>query len=141
MKNNPWSVISQEHYSLWSWFLVHLCEMISPRGVGYFLKVLILWVVSGVRRQKISQNEKNFCLSHSLSQESFFIIFSFIVHICKMIKSQGIFFILLIFKILIFRVVRGVKGEERAKMTKKYVSLTPYLRNRTLMIVVFATHL
>ena len=141
MKNNPSNVISQEHYSLWSWFLVHLCEMISPKGVGYFLKVLILWVVSGVRRQKISQNEKNFCLSHSLSEESFFIIFSFIVHICKMIKSQGIFFILLIFKILIFRVVRGVKGEERAKMTKKYVSLTPYLRNRTLMIVVFATHL
>ena len=60
---------------------------------------------------------------------------------CKMIKSQGIFFILLIFKILIFRVVRGVKGEKKAKMTKKYVSLTPYLRNRTLMIVVFATHL
>ena len=58
-----------------------------------------------------------------------------------MIKSQGIFFILLIFKILIFRVVRGVKGEKKAKMTKKYVSLTPYLRNRTLMIVVFATHL
>ena len=108
---------------------------------GYFLKVLILWVVSGVKRQKISQNEKNFCLSHSLSEESFFIIFSFIVDMCKMIKSQGIFFILLIFKILIFRVVRGVKGEKKAKMTKKYVSLTPYLRNRTLMIVVFATHL
>ena len=141
MKNNPSNVISQEHYSLWSWFLVHFVKWYLQGGGGYFLKVLILWVVSGVRRQKISQNEKNFCLSHSLSEESFFIIFSFIVHICKMIKSQGIFFILLIFKILIFRVVRGVKGEKRAKMTKKYVSLTPYLRNRTLMIVVFATHL
>ena len=37
------------------------------------------------------QNEKKFCLSHSISQESYIIWFWFMVLICKMI-SPGLFF-------------------------------------------------
>ena len=39
-------------------FLVHLCKMIS-RWFFHFFKILIIWVVSGVKEEKIAQNDKN----------------------------------------------------------------------------------
>ena len=62
----------------------------------HFFKTLILWVVKeggGVKGQKMVQNENKFCLSRSISQESYIIWFWFKVLMCKMIISPGIFFI------------------------------------------------
>ena len=125
--------------------------------------------------QKIAQNDKQFCLSHSISL--------FLVHMCKRIISPGVFpffqsfnflgrkgskrgkndpkwmsvalrisgsihhtivifgthvwndyisrWFFQFFKILIFRLGRGVKGQKRSKMAKNSVRLTPFLRNRT----------
>ena len=39
-------------------FLVHLCKMIF-RWFFHFFKILIIWVVSGVKEEKIAQNDKN----------------------------------------------------------------------------------
>ena len=44
-------------------------------------------------RAKMVQNEKKFCLSCSISLESYIIWFSFIVLMCKMIIPRGDFFI------------------------------------------------
>ena len=56
-------------------------------------KVLIFWVVRGLKGQKMVQNEKKICLSCSISQETCIIWFSFMVHLCKMVISTGTFFI------------------------------------------------
>ena len=72
--------------------------------------------------------DKTFCLSHSISQELCIIRLSFVVHMYKMIISPGVFFIF--FKILIFWVVRRVKGKIWPKM-KKTVHQALCLRNHT----------
>ena len=61
--------ISQEQYSVWLWFLIHLCKMIIAPGIFFhFFKILIFWVFRRVKGQKIVQNDKKFCLSQSISQ-------------------------------------------------------------------------
>ena len=103
-----------------------------------FLKIFIFWVVSGVKRQKTVKNDKKFCFSRSVSQDSYIIWLSFMVHMCKVVISPGLFFIFSnfwffiwlsfmvhmckngniskclfhFFKILIFWVVRGVKVQK-----------------------------
>ena len=89
------------------------------------------------------------CLSCSISQEPHIIWLSFMVENCKMVISPGVFCNV---KILIFQVVKGLKGQimdqndeisvchtlyfrshkgkKLSKVTKNYVCLTPYLRNQ-----------
>ena len=76
------------------------------------------------------QNDKIFCLSHSISQEWYIIWLSFTVRMCKMIISPGVFFN---FKILIFCVVRGLKGKIWPKMTKFFACRTLYFRNHIII--------
>ena len=86
--------ISRESYIIWWSFMVHLCEIIIFPGIFFhFFKILIFWVVRGVKGQKMVQNEKKLCLLRSISQETYIIWFSFMVHMCKMIISMAIFFI------------------------------------------------
>ena len=97
--------------------MLHLCKMMIYicRCYFHFFKILILCVVSGgngIKGQKMVQNEKKFCLLCSISQESYIIWFSFVVLMFKMIIPPGFFFHF--FKILIFQVVRGVKGQKIA---------------------------
>ena len=66
--------------------------MIFP-AVFSFYQILIFGVVSGVKTQKMAQNDKKFCMSHFISQEPYIIWLSFMVHLCKMMISPGSFFI------------------------------------------------
>ena len=85
--------ISQELFILWLPFMVCMCKMIiSPGFFFHFFKILILRVVEGTKVQKITQNDKKFCLSHVISQEPFIIWSSFMVDMCKKIISPGAFF-------------------------------------------------
>ena len=73
---------------------------------------------------------KKFCPSHSVSQELYIIWLSFMVDICKMVISPGVFFYF--FKILIFRLHRGVKGQKMVQNDKKFcllrsISQEPYI--------------
>ena len=79
-----------------------------------FFKILIFWVVRGVKGQKMVQNKKT-CLPCPISQETY-ILFSFMVHMCKMIISMDIFFIF--FKILIFQIVSGKRAKNSPKWEK-----------------------
>ena len=110
-----WHAISQEQYSIWSWFFVHF----SPRVIFSFTKIWIFQVVSGGKGQKVAQNDKKKCLLQFMSREPYIIWFSFVVHNCKMIISPVIFFFFIFFKILIFQVVRRVKGQKMAQNDKK----------------------
>ena len=76
-KNNPkWKItityvnaISQEQYSIWSWFLIHLCKMmISPGFFFIFLKFSFLGCYGG-KRAKNSLKWKGTiaCVTHHIS--------------------------------------------------------------------------
>ena len=72
------------------------------------------------------QNNK-FCLSRSISQEPYIIWLSFMVYICKMIISSGVFFIFS--KFWFSRLSWGWKDKKWPKMTKIPVCCSLYFRN------------
>ena len=91
-----------------------------------FFQILIFQVVRKVKGQKTVQNHKRLCLSHFISQVPYIIWLSFMVQMCKIIISSGVFFSV---KILIFQVVKGLKGPKWPKMSKISVCHTLYFRN------------
>ena len=122
--------ISQESYIIWFSFMVHLCEVtISQGSFFHFFKILIFWVVRGVKGQKMVQNKRKFCLSQSISQQLYIIWFSFMVHMCKIIISMGIF--KNFSKLWFFRLL-GSKGKKNGPKWQKlclscFVSQEPYI--------------
>ena len=76
---------------MWLSFMIHICKMIRYPSIFHFLKILIFWVVRGVTGQKIVQNDKKFWVSCSISLEPYVMWLSFMLHVCKMIKSPGVF--------------------------------------------------
>ena len=77
--------------------------------------------------QKMAENGKKFCLSHSISQEPYIIWSSFMKNKCKMIISPRYFFHF--FKTLIFLVVLTVKGQKMAQNEKNSARHFLYLKN------------
>ena len=59
----------------------------------YFFSKFFFGLNSGVKGQKMAPNNKNLCLSHSLSQEACIIWSLFLVPVCKMISLPEAFFI------------------------------------------------
>ena len=109
----PLRLVTQEPYIMWLSFMGHMCEIFPV-----FQKKFFFWVVMRIKEQKTVQNNKKFCPSCSILQELYtiwFIWFSFIVQICKMIISPDVFFN---FKILIFWVFTGLKGQEMSRNEK-----------------------
>ena len=72
--------ISQEPYIMWLLFMVQMCKMIISPSIFFNFKILIFQVVKGLKRQKLAQNVKTFCLSHLIFQEPYIICSSFMVH-------------------------------------------------------------
>ena len=106
-------------------------------------KILIFWVVSGLKGQKMAQNDKNFCLLHLIFQETIsFDLHLWYTYMYKSIISPGIFFIF--FNILIFGIIRGKGSGKREKNGPKWqkilsvsLSISGTIRH---MIVIFGTH-
>ena len=117
--------ISQESYIIWFSFMVLMYKWYLLEFFSFFSK---FWL-SGLLGQKIAQNDKKLCLLCLISQEPYVMWSSFVVHKCKMIISPVVFFYF--FKILIFWVLRRVKGQKWRKMTKNVVLCILYLRNHT----------
>ena len=125
-----WVICKFKFIIIFYYFGTLNCKMVISPGFFFvfllfffhFFNILIFQVVSGVKGKKMTQKDKKFSLLHSISQELYIIWLSFLVHIFKMIISPCI---------LIFEVVRGLKGEKWHKMTKNSICCTPYLRNYT----------
>ena len=101
----------------------------------HFFKILIFQAVKGVKGQKMLQNDKKFCLSHSISQEPYIIWLSFMVHMCKMIISPGV---LLSFSKFWFSGLSEVKGQKLAQNEKN--SVAPYISGTIYhMIFIYGT--
>ena len=96
--------------------VIYLCYTTVTNNISrhffHFFKILILWIVGGVKGQKMVQNDKTFCLSYSISQEPYIWLW-FLVHMCKIMESPAIFSF---FKSLIFG---GFLGGKRAKKYPK----------------------
>ena len=76
------------------------CKMIIFPGVFFhFFKTLIFWFVSGIKGQKMIQDDKNFCLLCLISQESLFFV-----------HMQRRKYLLIFFQFLIFVANNRVKG-------------------------------
>ena len=80
----------------------------------------------GGKKAKAAQNDKKLSWSCSISQEPY-ILWLFMVHMCKMIIYPGVWFSF--FQISICCVGRRGDGKKQSKMTKNTVHPTPYLRN------------
>ena len=114
-------------YTFVKWYLQVWCS--------FFQNFVFFWSIGGVKGKKMVQNDKNFCLLRSISQEPYITWLSFMVQMCEMITSPNVFFNL---KILIFRVVRGLKGQNRVQNDKKFcLSHSGTVHH---MIVIFGTH-
>ena len=119
--------------------VIYLCKMIISSGsFSIFFKILIFWVHSGVKGQKMVWNDKKLCLSHSISQEPYIIWLSLVVQMCKMIMSLGVFFQCDNFDF------PDCQGAERAKNDpkwQKFLSVTPFISGTIYhMIFIYDTH-
>ena len=114
--------ISQEQYSLWSWFLVQLCKMmISPVFFFKFSYFHFSGSDGGKRAIKSPKWEVTILL-HAISQEQYSLWSWVLVHLCKMMISPGVFFIFCYFHFLGSQ--RGKRGPKKwPKMTKKHLSV------------------
>ena len=114
--------ISQEECSIWSWFQVHLHQvMISPEVFFSFFQSFVFLGCYWVKRAKMAQNDKKSCLSHFISRELYMIWLSFMVHLCKRMISPGVFFFSFFFsKFLSFCVVRETKEQKIVQNDKKF---------------------
>ena len=103
-----------------------------------FFKILIFWVVRGVKGQKMVENDNKICLSHLISQEPYIIWLSFIVHMCKMIIYPGVFFI---FSKLRFFALLGDKRAKNVPKWQKIMSVMFLISGTTYhMIVIYIAH-
>ena len=79
--------------------------MISTGDFFHFFKILIFWVVRGIKRQKMVQNDKKLCHTPYLRNHMIVIM----VHMCKII-SPGVFLLFFIFSKFSFL---GILGEQK----------------------------
>ena len=80
------------NHTSYEFHLWYTCVMWYLELFFSFFHVLIFWVVRGVKGQKIVQNDKNLCLSCSISYETYIIWLSFVAYKFKMIISCSLFF-------------------------------------------------
>ena len=90
----------------------------------HFFKILVFGVNRRVKEQKMAQNDKKLCLSHSISQEAYITWSWFLIHMCRMI-SLTIFFIFS--KFWFFWFLGGVKWEKMTHYSSLSHSISPEL--------------
>ena len=125
-KSSIWCTLyfrSHISYDLHLWYIFTYKRIISPGVFSiFFFKILIFEIIrrgGGVKGQKMVQNNKKFCLYHSLSQKPCIIWLWFLVRV----QNDGIasnFFHFLKFWFLGFW--GGVKGKEWLTITDFSIS-------------------
>ena len=117
----------------------HICKIIIFSGTFFIFLKFWFSGSKGVKGQKMVQNDKKFCLSRSRSQEPYIIWLSFMIHMCKIIISPGVFFHF--FKIFIFRVVRGVKRVKNSPKWQKVLSIMLHSQEPCIIWLSFMVHM
>ena len=95
---------------------------------SFFFKIWIFRVIRWVKGQKNDPKRQKIITVALYISETYIIWFWFLLHMCRMMISAAFFFFLHFFKILIFLVFRGAKGQKRPKLPIS-VCHALYLRN------------
>ena len=104
----------------------------------HFFKILIFRVVRRVKGQKMVQNDKKFSFTFHISGTIHHMIVIYMVQMCEMIISLGVFFNA---KILIFQFVKGLKGQKNDLKCWKFLSVIPYISGTIYHVIfVYGTH-
>ena len=112
-------LVSQEQCSIWSQFLLYLCKMMISPGVFLIFQNFDFSGLQGVKGQKWSKMAKNsVCRTRYLRNHTLYDCHLW--YTC--VKWYYPHAFLQFFKILIFRVVRGVKGQKWVQNDKKFCS-------------------
>ena len=127
----PSLLIYQERYIICLPFILHMWKVIiSPGCFFHFFKILLFRVVRVVKVQKWSKMTKSsVCCAPYLRNHT-----SYGCHLCYTCVKWYLQTVFHTFKILIFQILRGLKGgkkEKKRKSQKIFVCCTPYLRNHT----------
>ena len=117
--------ISHEPYIICLSFMVCMCKMMIYPGIFFIFSKF--WF-SGLKRVKMVQNNRKVSPLCSISQEPYIIWLSFMMHMCKMIISPGVFFFYLL-QFWFSRSSGGWKCKTWPKITKNFVCCTLYFRN------------
>ena len=101
----------------------------SSNAFVHFFKILIFWVVSGVKVQKISQKDKKFCLSCLAYQEPYRAIVIYDTKVSNDNISRHFF---IFSKFWFFGLIGGSKGKKMTQNNKKvcplhFISQEPYI--------------
>ena len=106
-----------------------------------FFKVCIFSVVREVKEQKMAQNDKNFCLFHSLSQELCLLWLWFLLNMYKIMISPAICFIFQNSDFMVVVFFWGGWGVKEQKVTHNYPfqSVTLYISITVDIIKIFGT--
>ena len=75
------SVVRHISGTVWSYLLVLLFKMISPGFYFIFSKLWFFWVVSGVKEQKMAQNNKKFAVIVHISGNIHYMICIYGTHV------------------------------------------------------------
>ena len=93
----------------------------------HFFKILTFWVVRRVKQQKIIQNKKKFCLSQSISQEPYIIMFIYGTQVKNNNISRHLFHFFQNFDFLGYW--EGQRAKNGQKWQKNSIPCALYLRN------------
>ena len=123
--------ISQETYIIIMIFIygTHVQKDNIYRSFFHFFKILIFWVASGVKGQKMAWGDKKSCLWHSTIWGSIHYDPDFWYTCVKWRHPEVLFFILS--KFWFCGLLGGWKGKKWPQMTKNIALLTQYLSNHT----------
>ena len=146
-KNGPkWQKIMSVALHIWGTVhhmtVIYVCKMMISLGVFSYLFIFFQFWFSGSigypKGHKMVQNDKKLCLLHSISQKQYIIWLSFMVQMCKLTISPGVFFNA---KILIFKFVKGLKGQKNGRKCQKFLSVALYVSGTIYhMILIYGTH-
>ena len=111
----PSCSISQKPYIISLPSMVHMCKMISPRVIFIFSTFWFFGLFGGLKGKKNGPKWQKNSVCCTIPQEPYIIWLSFMVHICKMIISSGVFFI---FSKFWFSGSIGLVKRQKTVMTK-----------------------
>ena len=107
-------LISQEPYIIWLSFTLHLSKMISLDNFFIFCKFWFFGLLVGKRTKNSPKWQKFLSIALHIWGTIHHVT---VIYVCKMILSPCVFFNV---KILIFQVVKGLKGQKIAQNVENF---------------------
>ena len=124
---------------IWLSFMIHMCKTIISAGIFFiFSKFWFCRSLVGWKGKKMTQNDKKLSLSHSISQEPYFLwLIIYNAHLHNDIFRRFFHF----FKILILQIVSGVKGQRMTQTDKKFCPSPSVAQEPDIMRLTFIAHM